>query len=116
MSVGPLRAVLDAFREGAVSVAEVRRRTGLGDDVVDAAIDHLIRLGELDASYLAMGCPEAGCGSCASGVSDPGDSTGTGVRPGCGAASPAAGRRGPVLVALTLPPRRDAQSGERSSR
>ncbi|MDO5534570.1 MAG: FeoC-like transcriptional regulator [Propionibacteriaceae bacterium] len=91
---GPLSAVLGAFADGAHSLADVSARTGLPSDVVQASVDHLVRLGRLEARELAMGCPSSGCGSCASASADGG--------PGCGASGPDAGRRGPVLVALTL--------------
>ena len=91
---GPLTQVLAAFEGGASSLAEVGARTGLGADVVAASVDHLVRLGRLDARELAMGCPSGGCGTCASGTAD--------AAPGCGAAGPSPGRLGPVLVALTL--------------
>lgn len=90
---GPLASVLSAFEGGAGTLAEVAARTGLAADVVSAAVDHLVRLGRLDAKELAMGCPSGGCGSCASASAE-----GT---PGCGADAPNPGRRGPVLVALT---------------
>jgi len=91
---GPLTRVLDAFEAGASSLAEVQASTGLSRDVVDASVDHLIRLGRLDARELAMGCPSGGCGGCASGTTE-----GTA---GCGAPGPSFGRHGPALVALTL--------------
>ena len=90
----PLRAVLASFEAGAHSRAEVGRRTGLGADVVDAAVEHLVRIGRLTAAELSTGCPSGGCGSCASGSSDGG--------PGCGAPQPSAQRRGPVLVQLSV--------------
>jgi hypothetical protein len=89
----PLRSVLDAFEAGARSRAEVGTRTGLRRDVVDAAIEHLLRIGRLDARELTGGCPEGGCGSCASGSGD---------APGCGAPGPSARRSGPVLVTLSV--------------
>ena len=91
---GPLTAVLHAFESGAGSLAEVGRRTGLASDVVAAAVEQLVRMGRLESRELAMGCPSTGCGGCASGALD-----GT---PGCGAAAPDPGRRGPALVVLTL--------------
>lgn len=90
--VGPLSAVLGAFDGGAGTLADVERATGLTRDVVAASVDHLVRLGRLEAKELAIGCPSAGCGSCASGVE------GT---PGCGAPGPSPRRSGPALVALT---------------
>ena len=93
----PLRAVLQAFDDGASTLHEVGVRTGLDPDVVRAAVDHLVRTGYLDARELAVGCPGGGCSSCASGVDD---------GPGCGATASSVDRSGPVLVALT-PARRN---------
>jgi FeoC like transcriptional regulator len=87
----PLRAVLDAFATGAHSRAELSRTTGLRPDVVDAAVEHLIRMGRIDASPLTSGCPGGGCGSCPSGVDG---------APGCGAGP--AKTAGPVLLQLTV--------------
>ncbi len=86
--------MLDAFAVGAVSLDEVARRTGLARDAVDAAVDHLVRMGLIDAKELSLGCPSGGCGTCASGAAD--------GAPGCGAPAPSATRRGPVLVTLTV--------------
>lgn len=91
---GPLTRVLAAFEAGAGSLADIAERTGLGADVVEAAVDHLVRLGRIEASTLGVGCPGGGCGSCASGHAD--------GSAGCGAAGPSASRRGPVLVSLRL--------------
>jgi len=88
----PLRAVMGALESGAHSRADVSRITGLRPDVVDAAIDHLLRMGRLTASELSTGCPSAGCGSCPSGT----EGTGCGTAP----ASPDRGR--PVLVQLSV--------------
>ena len=93
-TAGPLRRVLAAFEEGAGSLDQVAAVTGLSRDTVGAAVDHLVRLGRIDAKEMSMGCPSGGCGSCASGT--------TGGAPGCGAAGPSSERRGPVLVTLTL--------------
>jgi hypothetical protein len=93
VSAGPLRAVLSAFEDGASTLPDVARVTGLSRELVDAAVDHLVRMGRIDASELTIGCPDGGCGSCASG------SAGSA---GCGAAGPSATRSGPVLVALTV--------------
>lgn len=90
----PLNAVLDAFRAGAHSLDDIGERTELDRDVVEAAVDHLRRMGLVEAKELAMGCPGGGCGSCASGRAD-----GTA---GCGSSGPSATRSGPVLVQLTL--------------
>lgn len=93
MSRSPLRSVLTAFEDGARSRTEVCATTGLRRDVVDAAIEHLLRMGRLDARELTVGCPDGGCGSCASGHGD---------APGCGASGPSARRSGPVLVTLSV--------------
>ncbi|MFT3862260.1 hypothetical protein [Micropruina sp.] len=61
---GPVTAVLDALNDGAGSLAEVRRRTGLRADVVRAAADHLVRTGRVQQCPLALGCPPDGCGGC----------------------------------------------------
>ncbi len=95
---GPLTKVLAAFEAGADGFDDIVRRTGLRRDVAEAAVDHLVRMGRLEARSLSVGCPTGGCGTCASGRAD-----GTA---GCGAAGPSTARRGPVLVALRL--RRDA--------
>lgn len=90
---GPLRSVLAAFDSGVHSLEEICTHTGLSRQVVDAAIDHLVRAGQIEARELAVGCPTAGCGSCASGTASGGA--------GCGAPGPSAQRSGPVLVALS---------------
>lgn len=92
---GPLTTVADAIAAGAQSRRDLADRTGLDPSVVDAAIDHLIRLGRISTEQLGSGCPDTGCGSCASGKSD-----GTA---GCGATGPA-NARGPVLLQLTRRP------------
>lgn len=97
MSRRPLHAVMDAFGAGATSLDEVAQRTGLSRDMVTASVDHLIRLGRIDAKQMSMGCPSGGCGSCASGTES--------GAPACGAEAPSRERRGPVLVTLQL--RRD---------
>lgn len=93
-SGGPLRQVLAAFASGASSLDAISRATGLSRSSVDAAVDHLVRMGRIEARELAAGCPDGGCGSCASGSAD-GDA-------GCGADGPSRRRSGPVLVQLTL--------------
>ena len=89
----PLSSVLAAFEAGAPSRAAVARSTGLRADVVDAAIEHLLRMGRLDAKELSTGCPTGGCGSCASGVDD---------APGCGSSGASPTRSGPALVQLSV--------------
>lgn len=92
-ATSPLRAVLEALRGGAGSLSEVTRECGLDRDVVEAAVEHLVRVGAVSARELALGCPGGGCSSCASGVDG---------APGCGSPGPSPTRTGPVLVALTV--------------
>jgi hypothetical protein len=61
---GPLRAVLDAFASGATTRADVCRITGVPRDVVDAAIDHLVRVGRVSGKPLSIGCSDRACGGC----------------------------------------------------
>ena len=95
-TVSPLRAVLDCFEAGCGTVPEISLRTGLPRDVVDAAVEQLVRSGRVLARELQLGCPTGGCGSCALAVEG---------EPGCGATAPSTpgvrGRR-PALVTLTL--------------
>ncbi len=91
--VSPLTSVLKAFEAGCGTLDEVARSTLLDRDVVGAAVEHLVRIGRLHAGVLSVGCPDGGCGSCASGSS---------AAPGCGSVGPSATRSGPVLVALSL--------------
>lgn len=92
--VRPLHAVMAAFEEGATSLHDIALRTSLSPDVVNASVEHLVRIGRLDAKELSMGCPSGGCGSCASGLPD--------GHAGCGSAGPSTARTGPVLVALSV--------------
>ena len=91
---GALTAVLGAFETGARSLDEIAHRCELSRDLVDAAVEQLVRLGRLESGELAIGCPSGGCGGCASGHAD--------GSAGCGASAPSAGRTGPVLVTLRL--------------
>lgn len=86
----PLRTVLSAIDDGARSRTQIVESTGLRADAVDAAIEHLVRMGRLEARSLSTGCTTGGCGSCPSGDDHGG--------PGCGAGGPA----GPVLVQLSV--------------
>lgn len=92
--VRPLNAVLEAFEQGAHSLGDIALRTALPLDVVRASVEHLRRMGRIEAKELSMGCPSGGCGSCASAHSD--------GSAGCGAEGPSSERRGPVLVQLSL--------------
>ena len=93
-SAGPLTAVLAAFDAGAYSFGEVAISCDLPLDTVRACVDHLVRMGRLEAKELAIGCPTSGCGSCASGT-DAGTA-------GCGSRAPSSRRSGPVLVAISV--------------
>jgi hypothetical protein len=62
----PLTAVRLAFADATVrSVADIVARTALPRDVVSAALDHLLRTGELEQQALASGCPSDACATCA---------------------------------------------------
>ncbi|GAB77410.1 FeoC like transcriptional regulator [Austwickia chelonae] len=61
---GPLRQVLEAVEDGAVSVGEITLRTGLDRDVVAASVAHLARIGRVDSRTFSSGCSDAGCGGC----------------------------------------------------
>ena len=78
--------MLAAIDAGAGDREHVVAATGLGRDVVDASLDHLVRIGRLSKETLSLGCPPAGCGGCASPT-------------GHGCATPVSG---PTLVALTV--------------
>ncbi len=90
---GPLSVVLAELHAGTPTITEMVRRSGLDESVLRAAIDHLVRTGRVESRELSMGCPESGCGGCAS-ASDAGT-------PGCGLGAPVPGRRA-GLVTLTL--------------
>ena len=93
---GPLSRVRDAIASGAQSRSEITSRTGLDPSVVDASLDHLLRMGHLTTEELGGGCPEDGCSGCPSGRAD--------GSAGCGASGPA-NARGPVLIKLEKPRR-----------
>lgn len=93
--VRPLHAILAAFTRGAHSIDEIQRLTALDPDVVRTGVDHLVRMGRIEAKELSAGCPGGGCSSCASGNHD--------GSAGCGADGPSTARRGPVLVQLSVP-------------
>jgi hypothetical protein len=90
---GPLSTVLAELEAGTPTITEMVRRSGLDESVLRAAVDHLVRSGRVESKELSMGCPESGCGGCAS-ASDSG-------APGCGLGAPVPGRRA-GLVTLTL--------------
>ena len=84
---GPLHLVLAEITAGTPTLSEIARRTGLSDDVVHAAVDHLVRAGRLMSTELSLGCPPGGCGTCPSSN---------------GCSLPKATDRRPGLVSLTL--------------
>jgi hypothetical protein len=90
-TLGPLRRVVAALEAGAESRVALARVAGLDPDVVDSALEHLVRLGRVRLEPLGAGCPSSGCGSCPSGPRDGSD--------GCAVLTPSAAR-GPVAVTL----------------
>ena len=86
--------VLDEVRAGTPTVAEMARRCDLDEDVVRAAVEHLVRAGRIEARELSLGCPPSGCGGCAS--------AGTDGEPGCGRPAATTPGRRAGLVTLTL--------------
>jgi hypothetical protein len=62
----PLHAVLDAVNRGATTRPAIATRTGLDPDVVDGAVDHLLRIGRVTMPTLKTGCPDGGCSGCGS--------------------------------------------------
>ena len=91
MSGGPLSRVLAEVEAGTPTLAQMARNLTLDEDVVRAAVDHLVRAGRIESRELSLGCPPSGCGSCA--VASTGG--------GCGHPEVVAGRR-PGLVMLSL--------------
>ncbi|MGL5406502.1 MAG: FeoC-like transcriptional regulator [Propionibacteriaceae bacterium] len=87
----PLHAILAAFDQGALSLADVAERTHLSDDVVRAGVDHLVRLGRLDAKEISNACPSGGCRSC-----------GSTTESSCSRSIAVTGRTSSTLVALSL--------------
>lgn len=87
-------AVLAAIESGATTIDEVAVRCGLSHDLVELAIDQLVRMGRLDARELSHGCPSDGCRTCTSAAED--------GSPACGSDRPSAQRSGPVLVAWSV--------------
>jgi hypothetical protein len=63
---GPLHLVLGEIKAGTPTLAAIARRTGLSDDVVRAAVAHLVRAGRITSTELSLGCPTRGCGGCPS--------------------------------------------------
>ena len=61
---GPMTSVLDALQQGARSIPEIARQTGLRRDLVDAVVEHLVNTGRLKAEPLMSGCPDGVCSGC----------------------------------------------------
>lgn len=59
-----LSATASAIDRGATTRAEIARRTSLAADVVDAAVDHLLRIGRVATLSLKTSCPSGGCQGC----------------------------------------------------
>jgi hypothetical protein len=59
----PIAAVLAQVARGTSTVAEMEVRTGLPNELLRAALDHLIRTGRINAEAL-NGCAPAGCTGC----------------------------------------------------
>ena len=57
---------MDAVESGATTRGAIAARTGLDPDVVDGAVDHLLRLGRIATPTLRTSCPEGGCAGCGS--------------------------------------------------
>lgn len=63
-SDGPLQAVWSAVARGVTTRVELRRSLDFPDDVIDAALDHLVRSGQVAIQPLAVGLPTGNCGGC----------------------------------------------------
>lgn len=64
MSAGPLRAVLAAIDDGALTANEIHRSTALPYETIRTVLEQLQRMGRLSAEQVAVGCPPSGCGTC----------------------------------------------------
>ena len=91
-ALSPTRSVLAHIEQGALSIGQIARRTGLDPGVVDLAVQRLLAHGYLRSEPLSMGCPDDGCAACPSGDGD---------RPGCGGTPTS----GPVMITLGPAPR-----------
>lgn len=65
----PLRAVLEAVEHGVTTVPAIAERTGLREDVVAAAVEHLRRMKRLDTLHLRTVCGGGSCLTCDTGCS-----------------------------------------------
>ncbi|MDQ5973640.1 MAG: hypothetical protein QG661_849 [Actinomycetota bacterium] len=64
--MSPLSATLSAIEQGATTRGAIAQRTGLDPDVVDAAVEHLLRIGKATSPSLKTACPSGGCSGCGS--------------------------------------------------
>ena len=60
-----MEQVLAAFRAGATTRKEIAKATSLDPDVVDAAVDLLLRTGRMDERVIKTACTSGGCRGCA---------------------------------------------------
>lgn len=81
---GPLTRVSEAIADGAVNRRAIVRQTGLGADLVDAAIERLERMGRLSRAPLGAFCSGGGCSCC------PAAGSGGGCASGGGSTGPVA--------------------------
>ncbi len=91
MSAGPLSLVLAEVEAGTPTLTQMARNCGLDEEVVRAAVEHLVRAGRIETRELSVGCPPSGCGGCP--LAAEGE--------GCGRPDVLQGRR-PGLVLLSL--------------
>jgi hypothetical protein len=76
---GRLGAVLEAVRAGARTPAQVSLRCAMPLDLVELALDQLVRAGALRAESIGGGCPTGSCDSCDTGCDTAGPAA-TGLR------------------------------------
>ena len=63
--MGIMEQVLAAFRAGATTRKEIAKATSLDADLVDAAVDMLLRTGRMDERVIKTACTSGGCRGCA---------------------------------------------------
>ncbi|MDR1851771.1 MAG: FeoC-like transcriptional regulator [Propionibacteriaceae bacterium] len=61
--MSPLSVVMSELKLGTPTVATMKLRTGLSADVLQAALDHLVRLGKVCCQEVG-GCAPERCGTC----------------------------------------------------
>lgn len=87
---------------GAGTIPAIANVTGLDGATVEAALDHLQRLGVLERRVMGSACPEGGCSTCPQGT--------PGGTPDCGDAKgdlpgyvvARSSKRGPVVFTLKV--------------